>query len=455
MYVSINGFNSKKGCVMKFYNREKELVVLHETMMLSQEESQMTVLVGRRRIGKTSLLLKSTEGTPTLYFFVLRKAENLLCRDFIEEAEMKLNFPIGTYSSIGKLFQHLMLLSKEHPFNLIIDEFQELDRINPSVFGEMQKVWDLHKDDCRVNLLISGSVYSLMHKIFENNKEPLFSRAGKIIRLQPFKVSVIKQILSDYYPAYTPDDLLALYTFTGGVAWYVDMFMKNKAFTRAKMIRFMTEENSLFLTEGKNLLIEEFGKEYTIYFSILECIARGLTSRGELETALNGMEIGGYLSRLEKDFSVISQRRPIFARPSSRQVRYTIEDNFLFFWFRFVYKYQNLIEAGNLEYLRKIIERDFPTFSGLMLERYFRGKYIEAGQYTDIGGFWDRKGENEIDLIAVNEFDRTIDFAEIKRNPERIDWGLLKQKGERFLITCDKKLREYTVSYKGLSLEDM
>lgn len=421
---------------------------------MSKEESQMTVLVGRRRIGKTSLLLKSTEGNPTLYFFILRKAENLLCRDFIEEAEMKLYFPIGEYSSIGKLFQHLMLLSKQRPFNLIIDEFQEIDRINSSVFGEMQKVWDLHKGSSRMNLLISGSIYSLMHKIFESNKEPLFSRAGKIMRLQPFKVSVIKQILSDFHPAYTPEDLLALYTFTGGVAWYIDLFMRNKAFTRSKMIRFITEENSLFLTEGKNLLIEEFGKEYTVYFSILECIARGLTSRGDIETALDGIEIGGYLARMEKDFSVISQRRPIFSRPSSKQVKYVIEDNFLSFWFRFIYKYQNLIEAGNMEYLRKIIERDFPTFSGLMLERYFKEMYVEARQYTNIGGFWDRKGKNEIDLIAVNDFEQTIEFAEIKRNPERIDWGALKRKGEYFL-TVNKELKNYSVSYKGLSLEDM
>lgn len=240
----------------------------------------------------------------------------------------------------------------------------------------------------------------------------------------------------------------------GGVAWYIDLFMKNKAFTRTKMIHFMTEENSLFLTEGKNLLIEEFGKEYTVYFSILECISRGLTSRGDIETALNGVEIGGYLSRMEKDFSVISQRKPIFARPSSKQVRYIIEDNFLSFWFRFIYKYQNLIEAGNLAYLRNIIERDFPTFSGLMLERYFKEMYIEAGRYTDIGGFWDRKGENEIDLIAVNEFERTIEFVEIKRNPERIDWGMLKKKGEYFL-TINKEWKNCSVSYKGLSLEDM
>lgn len=414
----------------------------------------MTVMVGRRRIGKTQLLLKATEESPTLYFFITRKAESLLCQDFIEEVQTKLNIPVGDYTSIGKLFQHLMLLSKKYPFNLIIDEFQEIDRINPSVFGEIQKIWDLNRGESRMNLLISGSIYSLMHKIFENNKEPLFSRAGRIIRLRPFKVSVLKQILSDFHPDYTPDDLLALYTFTGGVAWYVELLMKNKAFTRSKMIKFITEENSLFLNEGKNILIEEFGKEYTIYFSILECIARGLTTRGDIETALNGMELGGYLSRLEKDFSVIAQRRPIFARPSSKQVKYIIEDNFLSFWFRFIYKYQNYIEAGSFEYLRKIVERDYPTFSGLMLERYFKEKYRESGEYTSIGGFWDRKGENEIDLIAANELEHTVEIAEIKRNAERINWGLLKQKANYFLSNC-QELKGYEVTYKGLSLENM
>lgn len=439
---------------MKFYNRESELKILRQIESLSHEEAQMTVMVGRRRIGKTQLLLKATEESPTLYFFITRKAESLLCQDFIEEVQTKLNIPVGDYTSIGKLFQHLMLLSKKYPFNLIIDEFQEIDRINPSVFGEIQKIWDLNRGESRMNLLISGSIYSLMHKIFENNKEPLFSRAGRIIRLRPFKVSVLKQILSDFHPDYTPDDLLALYTFTGGVAWYVELLMKNKAFTRSKMIKFITEENSLFLNEGKNILIEEFGKEYTIYFSILECIARGLTTRGDIETALNGMELGGYLSRLEKDFSVIAQRRPIFARPSSKQVKYIIEDNFLSFWFRFIYKYQNYIEAGSFEYLRKIVERDYPTFSGLMLERYFKEKYRESGEYTSIGGFWDRKGENEIDLIAANELEHTVEIAEIKRNAERINWGLLKQKANYFLSNC-QELKGYEVTYKGLSLENM
>jgi AAA+ ATPase superfamily predicted ATPase len=439
---------------MKFYNREQELEVLSNIRELSLSEGQMTVIVGRRRIGKTQLLLKSAEQQPTLYFFVSRKAENMLCRDFIEEIQAKLAIPMGEYISFGKLFEHLLIIAKERPFNLIIDEFQEFNHVNVSVFGEMQKYWDLYKNASKINLLISGSIYSLIHKIFEHKKEPLFSRAGQIMKLGSFKTDVLHEILSDFNPKYTSEDLLALYTFTGGIAWYVELFIKYKAVTFDKMIRLIASENSPFLNEGKNLLIEEFGKEYTIYFSILECIARGLTTRGEIESYLGNIEIGGYLSRLEKDFDIIRQQRPIYAKPASKQVRYGIGDNFLTFWFRFTYKYQNYIESRNFEQFEKVIRRDYPTFSGIMLERYFKAKYTESGKYTDIGGYWDRKGTNEIDLIAVNEPENTIEICEIKRNEARFKLSELQRKATHFFQSV-KECQSYTVSYRSLSMKDM
>jgi AAA+ ATPase superfamily predicted ATPase len=439
---------------MKFYNRERELVNLNRIHELSLTDGQMTIMVGRRRIGKTQLLLTSVERQPTLYFFVTRKAENMLCRDFIEETQTKLQIPIGNYSSFGKLFEHLLIVGQEKPFNLIIDEFQDFSRINPAVFSEMQKYWDLYKKTSKINLLISGSVYSMMHRIFEDKKEPLFSRAGQIIHLKSFNVSVLREILADHNPDYTAEDLLALYAFTGGVAWYVELFMKYGAFTYEKMIDLIAEEDSPFLNEGKNLIIEEFGKDYTIYFSIMECIARGLNTRGDIESYLGEIEIGGYLSRLEKDFSVICQQRPIFAKPSSKQVRYAIDDNFLSFWFRFIYKYQNFVESGSFGLLKEIIRRDYPTFSGIMLERYFTAKYRESGQFTNLGRFWDRKGENEIDLIAVNELNKTVEFIEIKRSQARINLKTLEQKATFFLHNTGE-CKDYAVSYNGLSLENL
>lgn len=438
---------------MKFYNREKELEKLYRIQSASLTNAQMTVITGRRRIGKTQLLLRATEGQPTLYFFVTRKAEPDLVRDFQEVTSQILGMNIfGNISSFAELFRFLMEYSKEHSFNLIIDEFQEFSNINSSVYSEMQHYWDVNKDNSKINLLLSGSIYTLMYKIFENRQEPLFGRATAKIHLRPFRTDVLKTILSDYHSDYSPDDLLALYTFTGGVAKYVQLFMDNSAFTVQSMIDFMIQEDSLFINEGKNTLIEEFGKDYAVYFSILSAIARGENTRSKIEAVVE-KELGGYLSRLEKDFSLIVKTTPILAKVDTKNVRYNLNDNFLTFWFRFIFKYNYLVEIGSFQILRDIIKRDYDTFSGLALEKYFKTLFAEQERFTRIGGFWDRKGENEIDLIALNEFEMSTDIIEIKRQRKNINMDRLREKVVIFRNTAG--LNDYQFNIRGLSMEDM
>ena len=439
---------------MKFYDRENEMHMLHEIESATHEGSRMTVLVGRRRIGKTKLLIRASEGKPAVYFFVSRKSESILCSQFVEEAERELGMPIGAYHRLADLLEHLMRLSQSMPFTLIIDEFQELLNIDASIIGDIQRVWDLNKDRSRINLLLSGSVYSMMHRIFEDNKEPLFSRASNIIHIHAFRTDVLKEILRDHNAHYTNEDLLALYSFTGGVAWYVELLMDARAFTYKKMVDAIFRENSLFINEGKNLLIEEFGKDYSVYFSILECIARGVNTRGEITAAVGLNEIGGYLSKLENSYSIIRQMRPIFSKASSKTVRYYIADNFLTFWFRFFHKYMGYIESGSIELLKQTFLRDYPTFSGTMLERYFRQKASESGRYTHIGNFWDRKGEHEIDLILANELDKTVKVGEVKRQAKNISPTLLQDKADYFL-TLHSQLQSYRMELFQLDLQDM
>ena len=439
---------------MKFYDRENEMHLLHEIESDTHEGSRMTVLVGRRRIGKTKLLIRASEGKPAVYFFVSRKSESILCSQFVEEAERELGMPIGAYHRLADLLEHLMRLSQSMPFILIIDEFQELLNIDASIIGDIQRVWDLNKDRSRINLLLSGSVYSMMHRIFEDNKEPLFSRASNIIHIHAFRTDVLKEILRDCNAHYTNEDLLALYSFTGGVAWYVELLMDARAFTYKKMVDAIFRENSLFINEGKNLLIEEFGKDYSVYFSILECIARGVNTRGEITAAVGLNEIGGYLSKLENSYSIIRQMRPIFSKASSKTVRYYIADNFLTFWFRFFHKYMGYIESGSIELLKQTFLRDYPTFSGTMLERYFRQKASESGRYTHIGNFWDRKGEHEIDLILANELDKTVKVGEVKRQAKNISPTLLQDKADYFL-TLHPQLQSYRMELFQLDLQDM
>jgi len=344
-----------------------------------------------------------------------------------------------------------MDLSARRNFSLIIDEFQEFYTINPSVYCEMQNIWDSYKDRSRINLIFCGSIYSLMKNIFENSKEPLFARATERIHLKPFHVDTLKEILADNYPKYKPEDLLAFYVFTGGVAKYVELLISKKAFTLGKMLDEIFRENSLFIDEGHNVLVEEFGKDYATYFSILSLIASSKTSRSEIESILE-VSIGGYLERLENDFNLIRKVRPMFAKPGGRNIKYEIVDNFLNFWFRFIYKYQSAVEIGNFGYLRSIVERDYPMYSGRMLERYFTEKLVNQQRYSAIGTWWEKGNQNELDIVAVDDFNKVVLFAEVKRRKENISMSVLQEKAGNLL---QSQLKEYSAEYVGFSMEDM
>ena len=237
------------------------------------------------------------------------------------------------------------------------------------------------------------------------------------------------------------------------MAKYVQLLVDAGATTKAAMLDHIIKADSIFLGEGKAILIEEFGKDYGIYFSILSAIARGKTSRSEIENVI-GKEIGGYLTKLENEYEVIAKKQPLFEKSSTKNVRYTIEDNFFTFWFRFIYKYSYMLEIENYGSVKTIVNRDYETFSGLMLERYFKRVLIEKQAFTRIGSWWDRKGENEIDIVAENELEETATFFEVKRKAENIDLEVLETKAAVFLRATGE-FKGYALSYKGLSMADM
>jgi uncharacterized protein len=435
---------------MKFYGRKSEIATLRDIEALSAETAQMTVMVGRRRIGKTTLLKHTFGQTPVLYFFVAKKNEILLCEEFARETEEKLSMSLGQFQTFSDLFKTLMQLSKERNFTIIIDEFQEFSNLNSSVFSDMQNIWDSFKEQSRINLILCGSIYSMMKKIFENSKEPLFGRATSRIIIKPFDIYTTMEILNDYNSDYTPDDLLTFYMVTGGVAKYIEQIVQSKAFTKQTILNAVFKEGSYFLNEGRDVLIDEFGKDYGNYFSILSLIASSKTERGEIESILN-MPVGGYLDKLEKEYNIIKRIRPFGAKEGSRSNKYLIEDNFLNLWFRFIYKFRSAVEIGNLEYVRGIVERDYDVYSGIVLEKFFRARMIESKQFSNIQGYWDNKGENEIDIVAVNDYEKRILFCEVKRNKQKISLPLLEDKANAIV----KKYPKYAIKYQGLSLDDM
>jgi len=435
---------------MRFYNREDELGILKEADRLKKQHAIMTMIIGRRRVGKTTLALQNFTNEKKIYLFVSKKNEVLLCQEFSEEIESKLNVKIfGEIKKFEKLFEYLLELGKKEPFTLIIDEFQEFYKINSSIYSSIQKLWDLNKNESKIHFIACGSIYSLMKKIYENHKEPLFGRADFKIDLKPLKVRVLKEILQDHN-YYTPQNLLDFYLLTGGIAKYIELFVLYNSLDANSMIEKMIAPNSLFLEEGKNRLIEEFGKEYGTYFSILSLIASSKTSKTEIESILE-RNISGHLNRLESDYSIIKSIKPIGAKENTKVQKYEIVDNFLAFWFRFIYKYKSIVEAEAYERLKSIIRRDLSTFKGKFLEKLFIELLKEKQIYTTIGNYWERGNQNEIDIVAVDEIDKKILLCEVKLSAKRLNYNELVKKSVNIL----KKYKGYEVEYRLLSVEDI
>lgn len=440
---------------VKFTGREKELAIFRRIRAESLSAARFTVLTGRRRVGKTELLRRAFEDSPCLYFFVARRSEAELCSNFTEEIEEKLGIPIpGTFSRVSDLLTFVMRTAKSLPITLVIDEFQEMARIDPGVFSTLQRDWDLYKNEAKLNLVVSGSVNRLMNRIFRDSHEPLYGRQTGFIKLAPFSIAEIKAILREYSPSATNEDLLALYGVTGGIAKYVELFMDAHANTFDSMLDVIFREDSTFLDEGRACLGDEFGKDYGNYFSILSSIARGHNSRSEIEAAIGGGEVGGYLKNLIADYGLVAKKQPLFDKQGSKNVHYAIDDNFFLFWFRFIARYSYMLELGANQRLKELVKRDFEVFSGLMLERFFRQRFAESGSFTRVGSWWDRKGENEIDLIAEDELEKRAVFAEIKRNPRRISPLQLQEKAKAFLRATGA-FKDYSIAYEALLIEDM
>lgn len=242
----------------------------------------------------------------------------------------------------------------------------------------------------------------------------------------------------------------------------------------------MTQQNAIQIFEGNQVRVAWNEEEEKYYFSIVDVVQilteqptprkastywavlkKRLKEEGadELLTnckqlkmpAADGKNTGAYLDNLEVEYSYIHHRQPMFSKPGGRNSRWQLDDCFLRFWFRFILRNQALVEMERNDLLLEIVERGYEQYSGLVLEQYFRQKWMEEERVTLVGNYWDRKGVNEIDMIAINDIDKKAVVAEVKRQRKKLNSSELAGK----VSTISKNLAKYEVRQIGLTMEDM
>lgn len=444
-----------------FFGRERELLQLQRLRSTVKDKaiSRFVVVSGRRRVGKTRLILEalpSSEDMPTIYAYInphLNAASNL--EDFSESLRECFGWPrprrfLNFEDALLEVFE----VAKQRPVTLVFDEFQNFGRVEPSFYGTLQKLWDLHHEKMQLLLVVCGSVASSMREIFENGQAPLFARNNAVLHVEPFLPDLVKTVFRSYCPNFSGDDLLALYAFTGGVAQYIQNFLPMGAFTLQDMLHLGVEENSVWLSEAQLMLASEFKGSAQTYHEILRRIAAGRNKRAELISTFS-IDVSAHLYQLQHEYGLIESLEPVGQNGAKRQrVAYELNDELLDFWFTFILPNQRILQSHNTKAIRQLILRDYPNWSDRVLERLYRRHFRNLGLFTQVGPWWDRNGTNEIDCVAIDDVNRTVCFAEIKRNPAKIHLSALKDKARVFL-SFNPALESYQPLFLGLSTDEL
>lgn len=235
---------------MRFFGRQEEISALQRQLELCEKRvcARMVVVTGRRRVGKTTLILKALENRNAtfVYCFVPRIASErnlagLIAASLTEQLVVK--FP-PTLTTLAEAVAYLLELSKARPMVLVIDEYQNLEGIAPNFWPQLQKVWDMGKDGAKLLFVMSGSLPSRLERIFGIRTEPLYGHSDVLMTLQPFSTEMMRDVFALEGGDAGPGDFLLLYALTGGVARYVEYFVDNEAITGKAMLQLV------FSTEG-------------------------------------------------------------------------------------------------------------------------------------------------------------------------------------------------------------
>lgn len=400
---------------MRFYDREKELKILDR---LNSSKPAFALLTGKRRVGKTELIKEFLSENEGLYLFVdHNKTMKMLVEDFQYSITNKLNLP--EYVRFNS-FEELLDFFMEYEGGLIvaIDEFQRFLDIDPTSIATLQKVWDLKGSKSNLMLIISGSSMGMMDRIFIESKAPLFKRADSVIALKPFTFPQVCEVLGDF-GIHDTQEKLDIFTLFGGTIYYYRLMDRFGVQSLDQCFNdLIFNEFSPVKNEVRDILVEEFGKEHVTYYEILSAMAMGRTTKKEIGDVshISATSLSPYLYNLQYLLQLIEYEVPVTEQEGkTKKGRYILKDNFLRFFFRFIFRSSSQYELGNYEGITRKVRDEWNSLRGIAFEDVARDHLRKTllPEYSRMGRYWDRKG-NEIDIVAIDEAKKRMMLIEVK-----------------------------------------
>ncbi|WP_292616404.1 ATP-binding protein [Methanocalculus sp. MSAO_Arc1] len=389
--------------IMRFYGRRDELRLMEH---LYAQSPSFLVVTGRRRVGKTELILEFCKEKPAIYFYVdANKSIGSLLEEFSRLMRETLNLPGYVRLETPEAFLEF-LFSYREPLVVVFDEFQRFQKIDPSFISQLQRYWDTSRRNSSLFIIVSGSSVGMIREIFLSGGAPLFKRADTILTLKPFGPEECLAILGDI-GVLEPDDRLDLYLLFGGAIYYYTYLEKfGCTDMESALSRLLLNDFAPLAYEMRDIVVEVFGREHATYYEILAAIASGKQSQKEIADAIHiaPTSLPTYLRDLIDLLGIIEYRTPVTERGRrSKMGRYIFSDNFFRFYARYIYRNRSLYQSGRYGKLLNLIQDEWKGFSGFAFEEMVRTLLRESliPEYDAVGSWWNRRGD-EIDLLALS-----------------------------------------------------
>lgn len=404
----------------RFVDRVQEMNTLENEY--SRSESSLVIIYGRRRVGKTSLInefIHRHDGFH-IYFLATQESELQNLDAFKTQVAEKTDNELLKSADVDwlSIFKILAEHKTKERKIIVLDEFQYLGNANGAFPSILQKAWDTILKDANVMLILCGSLITLMEQQTLAYSSPLYGRRTAQIKLKQIRFSHY----NEFFPSFSEEDLIPFYAVTGGVPKYIESF--EDAENVYESIRKNILNRQSYLYEEPYFLLQNEVTEIGSYFSVIKAIAMGNHKLADISSYINIKQtsLTKYLKILS-DLDLIRREVPITEKypEKSKMGLYRITDNFIAFWFQFVYPYRSFLERGEESYVMEQIQKMFvPNYVSFLYEDICREKMWQFAsenrwdfRFDRIGRYWGPKC-GEVDLLAIDTAGRNMIIGECK-----------------------------------------
>lgn len=401
---------------MKFVNRHKELDRLER--LLRSRKAGLAVIWGRRRIGKTRLLLEWTEKNKGVYF-VADESSSLIQRKFFALAieQVLPGFSTAEYPDWQSLFLRLARDAFQAKWRgpIVIDELPYLISETPELSSVLQKFIDHEAKKANLVVVLCGSSQRMMQGAILDESAPLYGRADELIKLHPIAIGYMKEALK----LKTPRAIIESYAIWGGIPRYWDLVSKMESDLYETIDRLVLDPMGPLNEEPQRLLYEESPPAIHLR-PILDAIGLGATRLSEVASRMGTSitTLGRPIERLI-ELDLIQREIPYGTDPeNSKKTLYKIKDPFLRFWFKIVASRRSLFSQVSASVRHQWLKEGLPSLFGTAWEELCRSAIPVLSEnweviYEPAGRFWHGQGP-EWDIVSQSSDGHHLLIGEAK-----------------------------------------